>query len=433
MALPTKVPRQVRAIKCTQCGGPLTIRDPIHCQSVACGSCGSVLDARHPDLAVLGQIGKRVNFTPEIPLGQRGTLEGAPWECLGVMVRRTTVEGIVYSWREYLLANPFRGYRWLVESQGHWVFVKPVLSNPEPVAEVKRTNAQYDGVLFKCFQTCTATVALVLGEFYWQVEVGESTAVTDYVAPPRQLSLEKSAREWNWSEGTYISADEVKAAFKLKQSLREPIDIGPSQPNPFVAESGDMMTLCMQFLLAALLLQAYFTMTASGKTVLTYDGKYDAAQAEKSVVTPTFQLEGRTSGVEVATRAGVDNHWVYLSMALINEETDVAYDFGREISFYHGYDDGVWTEGSSTDEVLLPAIPAGRYYLRIEPQSDMPAATYAVKLIRDPRRVWPFFVAAFLLLMPPVLSWFRKHGFEVKRWSNSDFPLVDTTSSSDDD
>ena len=32
--------------------------------------------------------------------------------------------GVIYSWDEYLLWNPYKGYRWLVESNGHWVLMK---------------------------------------------------------------------------------------------------------------------------------------------------------------------------------------------------------------------------------------------------------------------------------------------------------------------
>ena len=63
---------------------------------------------------------------------------------------------------------------------------------------------------------------------------------------------------------------------------------------------------------------------------------------------------------KLPTNADVNNEWIDLNYALIDEDTGRAYDFGREISFYQGVDsDGRWTEGSNSDRVVLPSIPAG--------------------------------------------------------------------------
>jgi hypothetical protein len=99
--------------------------------------------------------------------------------------------------------------------------------------------------------------------------------------------------------------------------------------------------------------------------------RFSPSSAEASFVTPEFELKGRTSSVEVKTDADVSNQWIYLNYALIDEDTGQAYDFGREVSYYSGVDsDGRWQEGSQHDRVVLPSIPPGRYYLRIEPESD---------------------------------------------------------------
>src|SRR5207247_1986804 len=108
-----------------------------------------------------------------------------------------------------------------------------------------------------------------------------------------------------------------------------------------------------------------------------WHGEFTASDTEKSRVSPVFEITGSTAPVLVTSRSNVDNHWVYLGMALINEDTNVGYDFGREISYYHGVDDGeAWSEGSTVDEVTVPAVPPGKYYLRVEPQADLPFGQY---------------------------------------------------------
>jgi len=47
-----------------------------------------------------------------------------------------------------------------------------------------------------------------------------------------------------------------------------------------------------------------------------------------------------------------------LNYALINQDSGQAWDFGREVSYYHGYDsDGSWHEGKQADEVVIPERP----------------------------------------------------------------------------
>ena len=103
-------------------------------------------------------------------------------------------------------------------------------------------------------------------------------------------------------------------------------------------------------------------------------------------MTDVFQLKGHTSDLELTTTADVNNNWIYLNYALINQDTGQAYDFGREVSYYHGYDsDGSWTEGSHTDRVAIPSVPPGNYYLRVEPESDFGHGTisYSISAKRD--------------------------------------------------
>jgi hypothetical protein len=148
---------------------------------------------------------------------------------------------------------------------------------------------------------------------------------------------------------------------------------------------------------------------------------------EASFVTPVFELAGRTSDVSVKSFANVNNEWIYLNYALINDETGQAYDFGREVSYYYGRDsDGSWTEGSRDDEVIIPAVPAGRYYLRVEPESEAQFGSiqYTVTVVRDVP-VMSLYLAAFLALLIPAIfiSW-RAFNFEQMRWASSDHPLV---------
>ena len=119
----------------------------------------------------------------------------------------------------------------------------------------------------------------------------------------------------------------------------------------------------------------------------------------------------------------------------------MAYDFGREVSYYFGTDsDGSWREGSRTDDVLLPNIPGGRYYLRIEPETDPAVAggprapiPFRVRIVRGRPFYFRYFLGMFLLLIPPIWISIRAAAFEGKRWAESSTGGNATSSSSEDD
>ena len=118
--------------------------------------------------------------------------------------------------------------------------------------------------------------------------------------------------------------------------------------------------------------------------------------ATASFVTPTFELSGRKSNVEVATRTNNDNNWMFFGYSLINADTGQAWDFGREVSYYHGHDsDGDWTEGSPTiGNYSLGALRANTI-LRVEPEGDPEVADRAIYQIVVRRDV-PFILASLI-------------------------------------
>ena len=193
-----------------------------------------------------------------------------------------------------------------------------------------------------------------------------------------------------------------------------------------------MWRACGLFLLAAVFIQVLFLLLSSNKLVYQNEFAFHQADAEKARVTEIFELPGRASNVVIKTRASVSNSWLYLNMALINEETGNAYDFGREVSYYFGVDGGEsWSEGSVADEVALAEVPGGRYYLRLEPESGSRDINYSIRVVRDVPSWSYFFLTLGALFAVPVIHWWRSRSYEVRRWAESDHPM--TSSSSEDD
>jgi hypothetical protein len=435
-ATPRREDPKVRTLACPSCGAPLTVRGLLQTESIACGACGSVLDLGDENLRVISVVRSKLRIQPLIPLGARGELLGDTLEVIGFLRRKVTVEGVDYEWSEYLLFNPYKGFRWLSEYKGHWTFIRTINERPTPAG----SRVTYLDRQFQHFQTADASVSYVLGEFFWRVQVGEKARVDDYVSPPYILSRESTSTEVIWSLGQYLEPKVVAHAFLRGGSLATPIGVYSCQPRPFGAVAPKVYGLFGRFVIAALVLQLLVLFFSRNKLV--YQGSFvyqgNAAlrptSGEASFVTDVFEVPGRTANVVVRTDADVSNSWVYLSYALINEETGNAYDFGREIGYYFGSDsDGSWSEGARRDEATLPSVPAGRYYLRIEPEGPGGVIPYTVKVYRDVPRWSLFWLALFALLLPPGLLLWRRWRFEVQRWSESDHPRVTFASFTDDD
>ena len=440
--LPGTPKPQAKALNCPKCGAAIVLRSFGQAETVVCASCHCILDAKDPNLAILQQFEiKTSDIRPLIPLGTRGKLRGTDYEVIGFQRRSTTVDGITYYWHEYVLFNPYKGIRYLSEYNGHWndISICKVLPTVDSAfLNSPGTSANYLGETYKHFQTCEASTDFVLGEFPWQVRVSEKAAVTDYVHPPRILSSEKMANEVTWSIGEYMYGREIWDAFKLPGNPPDVIGVFENQPSPVALNLRAIWGAFAVLALCLLVLIAVFDMRSKKEPVLQETYQYNRAEtkAEASFVTDVFELTGHTSTVEVKTFAPVSNHWIYLNYALINQDTGQAWDFGRELSYYYGYDsDGSWTEGKQNDAVVIPSVPPGHYYLRIEPEADpsLPSIPYTVDVTHDVPVFGIYGIAFFALLVPVVIISFRAYTFERSRWSESDHPPMQLSSSSGDD
>jgi hypothetical protein len=423
---------RMKTLHCPNCGGPVERRGFGHTLTIACPQCLTVLDASTPLVEIIQtaehQLSRRELL---IPLGSRGALQGGPWEVIGFQAREIAMDGDHFEWHEYLLFNPYKGFRYLTHYEGHWNFVTPLESIPAEGGGAESIN----GRRYKHFAMAYPTTSFILGEFPWRVRIGDRVQATDFIAPPYVLSKESLRNEISWSEGIYITGAEIWKAFNLPGSPPRASGVYLNQPSPYPS-AAPMWLYSFGLIGVALALMVFFAAFSKRETVLEVERSYSAsAEGEPSFVTRTFDLKGRPATIEVDTKTDLNNNWIYFNYALINDDTGVAYDFGREVSYYYGADsDGSWNEGSPSDSTLLPAVPPGRYYLRVEP--EMTSATpvrFDITLRRDvPTFVWLWF-AMVLLLIPPIFRTIRSAQFERARWAESDHPPMKFKSSGEDD
>ncbi|WP_043432284.1 DUF4178 domain-containing protein [Cystobacter fuscus] len=406
--------------RCTQCNGPLELRAPDQTKRVACPYCGALLDVRKGKLAFL-QLLEKPDPGPRIPLGARGKLDGTEWICIGFLVRSCTVEGVRYPWEEYLLFNRERGFTWLMESNGHWVFLTPLDAGDVSVAP--GIAAHREGQRYRAFQSVEAVTETVLGEFYWEVRAGETSHATEYVAPPYSVSVDETENEVTYTLGEYLVPGVIQEAFGLKEPLPAPQGIAPSQPNPH--SSGPAWMWAGIWSLALLAVFLVLNVLAANEVVLEESVRLDsdARSGTPSAIhfSKPFDIH-KHGNVRAELSAPVNNSWLGVQAELVNEQSGDVIGFYEEVGYYSGSDsDGSWSEGNRMETEHLSSVPPGRYVLRTQALFDgtPQGQSYTMKLVSDtPRALW-FFWALVVLWVLPLFAVFRASSFETSRWAES--------------
>jgi hypothetical protein len=358
-----------------------------------------------------------------IALGTRGIWHGQPHDVIGFQQRSIEVDGDRYAWDEYVLFNPYHGFRYLTYYNGHWNDVTVVRERPSLQSAGTRARWRLGGDVFEAFQHAKARTDFVLGEFPWRVKVGEIVGTDDFVAPPLMLSSEGTDKERTWSLGRYTPGAAIWNAFALPGVPPEPVGVFANQPNP---RAGRTWPLVRAFLLLGALLVLIAVarqLTADREQVFLQQYTFTPGAAESSFVTAPFTL--RDAGtVEVTLNANLINSWLGFDLALIDLASGDAFNVQREVSFYQGVEGGEsWSEGSTRTSTLLRAVPAGEYYLRVEPEGPAagPTVGYSLRLRRDVPSIWPYPLALLLLCIPPFISLVRYASFESRRMQESDY------------
>jgi hypothetical protein len=442
--MPTRAPEIKSArLTCPNCNASLEMRAPGQTQRIVCAYCDTLLDASSPTLAVVERLQKKA--TPAIPLGSKGTFSEGEMIVIGYVGRSAEVEGEWYPFEEYLLYEPKLGFRWLVQSDGHWSYVQPIATG---AVEGEIDGAKYDGVKFRRYQSAPLRVDQVLGEFYWQVYAGEFVESEDSIAPPAMLSRESNQNEENWSLSTYMTVGEVQRAFGDKDlPLGSPQGVAPNQPNGWQAASNVMAIAFMLLCLSGIV----FSMIASDDRKATLELRAPAVSTPAMPPEPPpdgtappapiaeppanvffsepFVLDAGKNIELTFVASGLDNNWAYIAADLVNEQTGAVVTLGGNIEHYSGYEDGEsWSEGARVTTEMVGPQPAGTYLMRVETLYSGTGELPVVVSVKQGVFRFKYLGWAIVFLMVPFLfvgliSWSK----ERSRWQNSTSGKAPTT------
>lgn len=407
----------VKAFDCPKCGGQVYVRAAGHTLSCACLHCGSLIDMSQPEYKLASSYANRVPIKLiYLPLGSRGKIAGTTWEVIGFLKRKDVSSG--YTWQEYLLFNPWKGFRWLTESQGHWAFVEPVTEDISDL--VNRAEFRWKGKTYRHFFRGQSEVVGVAGEFYWQVRRGERVNVSDFIAPPAMLSAEWDEGGINWSHSRALKREAVAEAFNPPKKLVLEHGLTPLSINPyssFLKPAGFIFTL---FFLALAAIHILWAVNGSGPPVF----REEDLRVEQGTVfvKDSIEIGGRQGSVRIDFHSPVDNQWLEASGWLFEPKSGKTYGFTVGVEQYHGVTDGEsWSEGGADNWVMLEEVPSGQYQLVMQFATDttklqrgqsLPAA---VTLRRNPVRWLNFWLALGLAALPLGIVIYFSVDFEKRR------------------
>lgn len=346
-----------KALECPSCGAPFELHAAGYSTLHMCQYCGSEIDLTN-DTAKL--VAEHVEAAKAliIPLGAKGVINGVEWVCVGNMEKSDGWEG----WEEFLLFNPYHGYRWLVLTQSGWSFGTPILSQP---ANPNQDSFRFEGARMKrIYDPAQSRIERAVGEFYWQVKKGDRVKSTSYVGGGRILSCEMTGDEYNWTLEEFLSSKALAKAFGVEDTGQYPA-IGeypqPHQPNPH----GD------GFKTSGLIAGIAFAVAMLVSIFLSFEGESysqsftaNPTGTARSFDVGTFTMTGRPKPVTITARGEPgDNNWMYLEYTLTNTSTDEEIIASQPIEYYYGRD---WKEDDRRGTVKLSSVPAGTYKLSAE-------------------------------------------------------------------
>jgi hypothetical protein len=414
-------------LNCPNCGAPVPLRAPDDAQRVTCAACDSLLDCSKGNELFLLSSEKGKGPGPAIPLGAAGLIDGVKWTVFGFLVRSTVVDSIKYFWEEYLLHADGRGYAWLVSSDHHLSFVRPIHAG-----DVHESGAtvRYRDRTFRLFQAGSAKVERLSGEFYWKVELGETTGVSDYVDPPSIISEEMASGEVSWSSGEYVPVEQIEKAFKLERRLPRPHGVAPNQPNPHTASFHSSFKLGALFTALLVVSAMIIAARSPNREVFSKTEVIKRPSPPLSTETGTgetilsepFEIN-RLGNLEINLRSPVSDRWLFVMGTLINQTTNEARDFGVGVSYYSGVDDGEsWSEGSTSRTIYLGEVRPGTYVVKLTPEwgpANAPPSAYTVSIHAGVFLPSHVFAALLLIWLVPIFLAMAHWSFEKRRWAES--------------
>jgi hypothetical protein len=407
---------------CKSCGHTMKRYTAAQSPHIYCSRCGQYHKAnRLGELSIkTGTFATGKNPEYLFPIGHVITIGDVTY----TLIARALKEDAQYkefTWKEYTLYSEEAGYIWLSESMGHWMVLTEL--DAVPVRGSSDSIAILDTQQYDIFQKSRFNTIHASGEFA-SIPLLKGVRYQEYISPPEMLSVEMSASAHTWFKGVHISGKDLAKGANVEANTLPPrYGVGAVQPfasnvsqhiNTGIAAAG-----CMLMLIIMMISSSSFSGT---DTVTAYS--YEADTLTKKITTGSFEIK-KTGALQLLYESDCYNNWSEAEVELVNEATGESRGTIIGAEYYAGTDsEGSWTEGSKTSDQIISSVEAGKYHLLITPfrgTSNTSGAMFTLKLTQGVSIGSNLLCCALLLVLVPVIQYFRRRSFESSRWSSSDY------------
>lgn len=362
---------QPKNIRCKGCGAGLTVKSE-HSELVVCDYCGSHLDVSREEQAVLGKGGaQKFNFSLE--LGDSFRYQAARYEIIARLAYDEDFSGNDADLtREYLLYHPRKGTLWLGEYQHQYSLssASHVMPVDDPFeagrGDVLKTH---DGQRWVAEGRGVYELAYVDGALPWLAKVGDRVHYAEFTeasASGELFEATRTATEVEYGMGRSLSLDLVRRATGKPE-------LGRDAPAPsYVTGAGvaKMRKAYLQVMVVAfiaVLINGALALYCAFQGTEVLDEFFTAEELTAGAFSQPFDITGGGAVTRFKARAGIDNAWMALNVALVRSDEMMVDEYESDLEYYHGYEGGEhWSEGSRSRSALIKIPQSGIYKLFLE-------------------------------------------------------------------
>ena len=340
------------AINCTQCGAGLEVLGGGRVRAHVCGYCGAELDAQD-NYKVLRQFKGMKRPTSPFQIGMEGEIDGVRMTVIGTIGKRETHGGRTWAWVDHQIFSPTHGYAWLTWENGNVVLTRKIRKMPNPANVTSRTIEESESrpsVLleresYTYYASGQARSDFVEGEFNFVPEQGDATRYVSFLGSERMLGYVQGKTEMEYEISTLLDRDAIFKSFGVEGDWPKPHRIHPLQK--FERSENGRLARNLAFVCAGLCLIMALIMGFFGGRIAT------GVAAPDRPLEVTFSVTQPSHLVQIDITADVDNSWAWVEAEITDANDEPVWTFQEGVEYYHGYDDGSWSEGSQTSSVYL--------------------------------------------------------------------------------
>jgi hypothetical protein len=382
-------PDTIDAVNCDNCGTGLDLLGGGRVASTFCGYCGSELDP-NDNYRVVRQLQDQQRPGSPFSIGMSGTIRGVKWTIIGTIGMGEYHDGKSWHWAEHQLYSPTHGYAWLTFENRMATFSRrvrlqqsfPIYSENELEEMENAPNPWRFHKTFKYYESGTAIIESLQGEFSWKPSLGDAR-YTHFYAPTFYLSrqlffgqpkgphygyevsvpLDEEGRingEKETDEITYLDSEEIECEFGLEEgvlrrNVKHPLRPWTKRPTLSFAS-----VVAIVFLFITLF--AWFGINEDRPTVTR--GTIDVRDLPKEI---PFDISTMGRGVEILLETDARNAWGWVEAGVYDPQDIPLFEVGREVEYYEGVEGGEqWDEGSRRTRVRFRAETTGAFTLELD-------------------------------------------------------------------